>query len=800
MIGVGLRKSSLFKAISLILTVAFASYGNPAVSLAQKGLGAPEIAPAAAIMPAEGAGLPVEKIGISIDSGTIKSKFSGKNGKVIIHIQDAHCNYEAQTNISRMLEQLTKEYGLGMISVEGAEGVVDTAWFRAFPDAEIREEVATYFMKKGEITGAEFFSIVSDYDGIIFGAETRDYYIKNLKAFTEVYPYKEQIEKYFADALAVANRLKSLIYPDKLKKLDSQIRSFDGKDLELSDYARYIQKTVAANRVDIDDCGNFKKLLETLTYEKKIDFDIVDGERSEYIDVLSKKLSKEGMAELVSMSVEFRKGSVKASEFYSYLRDLAREHNIPIIQKYPNLFYYYAYTKIYDGINNEHLFKEINIIEARLKEKFFGNDNQRMLDRYAAMLDMFVNLVNIELTNEDYALYKEYAEEFSLEDVLAFMAAQSDKYGLNYDIGVMPEEIASRIPKMVDFYEIAMQRDKALIDNTLKKMESEGKDRCVLIAGGFHTEGIKNLLEKQDISYVVVTPKITKDVETPYIKVLTNQRTSLEDIITENTSGAAGARIKATREEIIRPTKDMLNPLNKVFYTIDLYLAEPANLQRLSAAIGEISGRTVEETAAETYEDMVSALVRGWLMKAKDNADADLWQKALDNWELLKGAYLKKCEDLARDNGTELTDPMKTAIAAEFDRIFEEEKGGEGEIPGTPGQNAISSEKREKLTPAQHKGINYVTERIRRQRSGGADTTLSIIPTWDPKYKGRGGTYLVDVYTLEGYRQLAEEYNKDPVYGEAIPLDVAVHPGRGPEHDRINVYILGEEYDNVLKK
>ena len=76
-----------------------------------------------------------------------------------------------------------------MISVEGAEGIVDTSWFKAFPDAEIRKEVATYFMKKGEITGAEYFSITSDYSGTIFGAETREHYIKNLKAFTKTSPY-----------------------------------------------------------------------------------------------------------------------------------------------------------------------------------------------------------------------------------------------------------------------------------------------------------------------------------------------------------------------------------------------------------------------------------------------------------------------------------------------------------------------------------------------------------------------------------------------------------------------------------
>ena len=74
----------------------------------------------------------------------------------------------------RMLDELVNKYGVDMIAVEGAEGVVDTSWFKTFPDAEIREEVARYIMEKGEITGTEFYSIVSDYNGIIFGAENKE--------------------------------------------------------------------------------------------------------------------------------------------------------------------------------------------------------------------------------------------------------------------------------------------------------------------------------------------------------------------------------------------------------------------------------------------------------------------------------------------------------------------------------------------------------------------------------------------------------------------------------------------------
>ncbi|MFH1837311.1 MAG: sugar phosphate nucleotidyltransferase, partial [Candidatus Omnitrophota bacterium] len=609
------RKCLLNKIVSLILVFTFSSYNASFAAVSKDAA-----KPGDVILKSP---LIAEDIGIAIDIGTIKSKYQGDSGKTIIHIQDAHCNFEAQTNINKMLEQLASECDVNMISVEGAEGIVDTAWFRAFPDAEIRKEVATYFMKKGEITGAEFFSINSDYEGTIFGAETREYYIKNLKAFTEVYPYKDLIEKYFNDAKTVTSRLKSIIYPPKLKDLDQKISAFDTKEMELSDYAAYLEKVCGKNKLGIENYPNFKKLTQTLEYEEKIDFDIVDSERSTYIDVLGKKLPKKEMAELVAQSIRFKKGHIKAVDFYSYLRDLAREKQIDMVQEYPNLFYYYIYTKLYEGIDNEKLFKEIDAIQRELKEKFFTSDTDRTLDRYDEIINMYINLVNIELTNDDYDLFNEYSSKASIEDIFLFIDGSSSKYNLNYSIGDVPAEIVNNLPNMIDFYEIAMKRDRALIDNTLSEMEKQGKDRCVLIAGGFHTRGMKDLLEEKGVSYVVVTPKITKDVETPYIKVLTNQRTSLEDIITESTV-MPGIGTSSSQDNMASQTaKELVSPLYRIGYAHMLFDEKgTAKLEKLSEELGSIDGldeATFINRVKDTFTEAVSMATDEWLLKVHGN-------------------------------------------------------------------------------------------------------------------------------------------------------------------------------------
>lgn len=785
MIFRGMKRTGLAKTVSILLIFAFSLYGTSFAALEKETEPPVEVDVSAPIS--------VEEVGIAIDAGTIKSKFQGTSGKTVIHIQDAHCNFEAQGNINKMLDQLFKEQGVKMISVEGAEGIVDTAWFKAFPDAEIRQEVATYFMKKGEITGAEYFSINSDYDGTIFGAETKEYYIENLKAFTDVYPYQRAIERYFADTNAIATRLKSIIYPQDLKELDSKIRAFENKEIELSEFAEYLNKAANKKGIDIASTPNFKKLIDTLEYEGKIDFDIVDSERSKYIDLLAKKLEKKQMTELVAQSIRFKKGHIKAVDFYSYLRDLARQEKIQMVQEYPNLFYYYIYTKIYDGIDNEGLFREIDTIERSLKKKMFTSELEEKLDRYSEMVDMFVDLVNIELTNEDYDLFKSYADEFSLEDVITFYGQLVDRYNLHYSLEGIPVEINENIPKMISFYEIAMKRDNALISNTLERMDEEGKDRCVLIAGGFHTRGIKNILQERGVSYVVVTPKITKDVETPYIKVLTNQRTSLEDIITES-AAMPGKDIRTSKEKITDNVSDLLSPLYRIGYAITMHLdpEQRENLRKLSEEIGKVPGVefTFEEATVRTFEEAVSLLTAKWLDKVREKMVDQLGmtrQEAIDEfnmfvedpalWGMIQGMYLAKYDDYFTETETKTapSEEVRDRIKTEFDKY-------RNKVRETPGTGAMGRP----LTLDE--AMRYDSQILRKSFGNG---TYWWVPADDIREGFRFGVHEGIHYAI---REVFSEQELERMN------DVYAHPGRWNEETKdhtaiqahIDAFIFGE--------
>lgn len=484
-----------------------------------------------------------DKIVIPHDYGIVKAKYVAKDSRrLIIHIQDAHCNYEAQSNIIKILECLIKNDGLGLISVEGADGFIDTSWFKAFPDADIRKEVADYFMKKGEITGPEFLSITSDYPIKLFGAETRSYYIDNLNAFTSSYPLKEESEKYFNQIKAVLNKLKKDIYSAQLMDLDTKIQDYESKKLSFTDYVKYLETLAVAHKVNLRQYENLFKLVSVLVYEKKINFNVVDKERAAIIDAITKKLDKEQLTELVNRSLEFKVSKISSVEYYDYLRNLSLKYGISLANDYPNLFNYIIYNSVYSRIENEKLFSDIKKFEEAVKEKLFVNDDQRTLDKLSRNINTLLGLVNIRLLNEDFEYYKAHREEFAHEVFASFINKMVAKFGFAYELDQPSQAVSESMPKLEDFYAIAIKRDKALVDNTIQAMKKENAQVSVLVTGGFHSEGITRILEKQGVSYMVICPNITKDVETPYIKVLTNQRTPLEEILSDTAAKTADAK------------------------------------------------------------------------------------------------------------------------------------------------------------------------------------------------------------------------------------------------------------------
>ncbi len=103
--------------------------------------------------------------------GSVSSFWQGDN-RLVICIQDLHCNLEVQQNIAGLMDYLVRRYGLGLVGVEGAQGAVNVSKLATFPVPAVRKAVGQYFLQEGRITGPEYYAAVLNPPIALVGMET----------------------------------------------------------------------------------------------------------------------------------------------------------------------------------------------------------------------------------------------------------------------------------------------------------------------------------------------------------------------------------------------------------------------------------------------------------------------------------------------------------------------------------------------------------------------------------------------------------------------------------------------------
>lgn len=163
--------------------------------------------------------------------------------KTVVAIQDLHCNYEVQRNISGLIDDLVKNHGLKLIMEEGATGTVDTGIIRDFPDQTIKSAVSDYFMRQGRLTGADVFASTSRRPVFLKGLEDERLYDQSLEALKGF--LNEETQGMIFDLRDGLDLIKAQIYSPALKKIDQQYEAYRVGQLDFFSYAAFLRKNAA---------------------------------------------------------------------------------------------------------------------------------------------------------------------------------------------------------------------------------------------------------------------------------------------------------------------------------------------------------------------------------------------------------------------------------------------------------------------------------------------------------------------------------------------------------------------------
>ncbi len=465
----------------------------------------------------DGGSIDLDKVSIPKEFGLVKEVYQSplrikKDERIIFHIQDVHVNYEAQKSLANILEYLIKEYGLEVILVEGGITDKDFSYIREWAPIEERREKAEELLKEGIISGETYVDIATDLPLKFQGIEDKGLYESNMESYLKVESFRPDALNLIGIIKDNVERLKKFIYTRQLKEFDKYKSDYKSEKAELVEYFKYLDELASKEGVDLERFPNHRTLLEIAHLEKGIDFKKVEKERDNLIKRLTDILPKKNYNKLILKSIEFKEGKRSPGEFYSYLEGLSIQQKINL-KKYKNLSFYTKYISTYERLEREKLFKEVNEIEDILSDVLCKNDQQKRLFMISKNLSILESLLRLKLTPEDYDYYKTNKRDFDIKGWNDFLLRHSKRFRIGVTIPRETSVIDGNFGTLESFYDVSFRRDEAFLRNSIKKMEKERARLAVLIAGGFHTKNLTRLFTANDISYIVITPKVTQKTD-----------------------------------------------------------------------------------------------------------------------------------------------------------------------------------------------------------------------------------------------------------------------------------------------
>ena len=406
------------------------------------------------------------KIKIPKEYGTIIESHRGSNGKLIVHIQDAHANFEGQMNLANILESLINDYELNLILVEGGSTDADFTYLRNRATLEERKEKAEKLLRESIITGEEYLNIASDYPMSFQGIEDRSVYDANVDALWKIDKFKDIAAEYVDKLIALSDILKKRIYNKELLDIDRAKEAYETEKADLLSYYRHLNNTAEARGVSLAMFPNFINIVKASELEKKIDLE------------------------------KIKQGNIPREEITLYKEYMEASKNVDV----------------------NDLFKEEPLLEDTLKEALATNSDQRTLIKISKALSIMKDLLSVKVVPEEYNYFLENKKDFDPESWANFLRKKSDQYKLSLKIPSNHNIIKDNLQKIEYFYQIADERNRVFLRKTDERIKKDNINLAALIAGGFHTPMLTRLLTEAGYSYIVISPKITQEIDETFYR------------------------------------------------------------------------------------------------------------------------------------------------------------------------------------------------------------------------------------------------------------------------------------------
>lgn len=446
---------------------------------------------------------------------------------VIVHFQDAHGIEEAQRHLSVMVGRWAAANPSAPVALEGASGPIDVGGLRNFPNRSITGDIAEFLLRRGLIAGPEHAALTLEKTPDFLGAEDNALYRQNVDALRAARADNRATARWrlFQENL---DRLENRLASPTLRAFDRRSRDYDAGRSSLGDFLLYLSDLKLPPG---PSTPNMDALLQTLSLEKSLDFKAVEAQRRRLVETLVERLPRAALEDMVALGLDHRAGRLGPAAYHRALRSACRAHGIDL-RRYGPLPAYIDYLEQADRIDRSALLAELETRRRFVQDALARTEAERVL------VDLSRDLALLEKTFAQALAPADWRRYQSRRPALLTLAARTRALDPAADL---TEFSPADLKPFEDFCALALRRNDALSQNLLAAISARNAHTGLLVAGGFHTDGLTDLWRKKGVSFVVVAPALREiPSENAYLDILARDPMPIEKMI-------AGERVYLSR-------------------------------------------------------------------------------------------------------------------------------------------------------------------------------------------------------------------------------------------------------------
>ncbi len=511
------KNKKLVKLITFLLLPCFATTtpGWAAPSLPKPEIALPSLA---------------EQIDLPETIGSVKKRFVPENhttagtfshAPVVIHIQDAHANYEAQINTKKILDHLTKQYGIRLLLLEGGVDKIKPRLLQFFTESKLNQKTADLLAKDGIVTGAELFMLDALENGnfphsiAAYGVEDPQLFKTNLRSFRHVLKQHKKTgpawDRLKSGILTVTSRH----FNKKLKDFFRQWLFYQDLPAELAAHINVLQD-YATRELGLDltnpraqlDWPHLLRFLRIKNLESQWNPDKASEEKLKLVAWIEENKVGEEFYQVLRSLGDRNFKLEEPRSFFERFYEQAATYGFSL-ENFPHLTRQIAFLILNDELDSQKLFEEMSRLTEALLNHLIQTEAERLLISLYQDWLLLRKLFALELVRDEFNQIEQRQNQMRP----TVWQHRFKSAGFHFDLCRRTnclQPFDRHFTHAFTFYQDAKKREKVIFQNMVSRMKHSKSLQAVLITGGFHSEGLLELMKQQGMAYVVIAPHISE--------------------------------------------------------------------------------------------------------------------------------------------------------------------------------------------------------------------------------------------------------------------------------------------------